>query len=64
VTLSERLVAAHATAMRLYLRRQEIEAQRARVMQDAMQCDQSLLRSDGEIALLESLIAEERNDGV
>lgn len=59
MTLQERLVDAQTRAMRLYLRRQEVEAQRQQLAQQAQAIDLAMVKSDGEIALLETLIASE-----
>lgn len=51
-TLDERIAEAHQQSVRLYLQRQGIEAQRQQLAQAAAQCDQTLLRLDGEIDAL------------
>lgn len=58
MTLVERLADAHTRAMRAYLQRQQLEAQRQQLQIAIVQCEQALLTTDGEIALLEALIAE------
>lgn len=60
MTLQERLAAEHVTATRLYLRRQEVEAQRQALAQQAQQIDLALVRSDGVVELLQALIAAEK----
>jgi hypothetical protein len=63
MTLPERLADAQTRAMRLYLQRQQIEAQRQHFAQQSVLCDQAMLKSDGEIALIETLIAESAGTG-
>lgn len=63
LTLQERLTDAHQRAMRLYLRRQDVEAQKQQLAQQAQAIDVALVRTDGEIVVLESLIAEEASRG-
>lgn len=58
MTLQERLNTLHAKAARLYLQRQQIQANVNHWQRQAAEADQDLLRSDGEIALVESMIAE------
>jgi len=60
MTLQERLADAQATATRLYLRRQEVEAARQRIAQEAQQIDLALVKSDGAIDVLQQLIAAEQ----
>lgn len=66
MTLSERLAETHQRAARLYLQRQQLEAQRQQIAALAAQCEQALLKTDGEVELLESLMAAEKggSDGV
>lgn len=59
MTLTERLADAHQRSVALYLRRQQIEAQRQQVAQQAALCDQALVKADGEIELLERMLAED-----
>jgi hypothetical protein len=59
MTLAERLNDAHERARKLYLRRQDVQAQLAQVHQHAQALDLALVKSDGEIAVLEQLIAEQ-----
>lgn len=51
------LAAAHARAVSLYLRRQDVQAQIQSWQQQAVQVDRELVRSDGEIAALEAVLA-------
>ena len=60
-SLQAKLTETHAKAARLYLRRQELEQQRQAVAQQALLCEQAMLKTDGEVELLERLIAEEGN---
>lgn len=64
MTLQERLTETHARATRLYLQRQQVEAQRQAIAQQAQALDLALVRTDGEVELLERLIAEGKADGV
>ena len=66
MTLAERLTATHAKAARLYLRRQDIEVQRQQLTQQAQALDVALVKTDGEVAMLEALIEAEKAvvDGV
>jgi hypothetical protein len=66
VTLQERLTETHARAARLYLQRQQIEQQRQQLNVSAAQAEQAMLKTDGEIELLDRLIAEQKGgtDGV
>lgn len=58
MTLGERLADAHTRAMRAYLERQQLEGQRQHLALAIQQCEHRLLQTDGEIAVLEALIAE------
>jgi hypothetical protein len=58
VTLEERLTAAQARSVTLYLDRQALEASRQQLVLRAQETDFALLRLDGEIELLQALIAE------
>lgn len=58
MTLQERLAAEQAKAVQLYGQRQEIEAQKHRLLQHAQGLDLALMKSDGAIELLQALIAE------
>ncbi len=58
MTLADRLTDAHTRAMRAYLDRQRLEGQRQQLALAIQQCEQVMLQTDGEIALVESLIAE------
>lgn len=58
MTLPERLQAAHQQSVAVYLRRQQIEAERVRWASDAQRCDQELLALDGEIRVLTALVRE------
>ena len=60
MTLTERLTDAHRRAAALYLDRQQIEAHRQRINQDAQQCELAMVRTDGEVELLTKMIAEEQ----
>lgn len=64
MTLQERLVDAHQRAARLYLRRQEVESQRHQLTQQAQALDVALVKTDGEIETLQSLLVEEASRGV
>lgn len=64
MTTRERLLDAQTRAMQLYLRRQEVEGQRQTLQQQAQALDVALVRTDGEIAVLNALIAEEASSGV
>lgn len=65
MTLQERVTETQAHAARLYLRRQEIETQRQHLTQQAHAVDIALVKLDGELELLERLIAAEKgSDGV
>ena len=68
MTLQQRLDAAQFKSVRLYLRRVEIEEQKqaltnqmSQLMSQARQVDADLVRMDGEIDLLDALIAEGSN---
>lgn len=63
-SLQARLTETHAKAARLYLRRQEIEQQRQQIAHQATLCDQALVKTDGEIELLNALIAVDVTDGL
>lgn len=58
MTLQDRLADAKARSVKLYLERATLEQQRQRLAFDSGLAEQTLLRIDGEIALLETLIAE------
>ena len=66
MTLHERLTETHARAMRFYLQRQQVEVQRQQLQAQAQALDLALVKTDGEIAVLESLIAADKAvpDGV
>ena len=59
MTLTERLNDAHERARKLYLRRQDVQGQIAAAQQHAQAIDVALVKTDGEIAVLEQLIAEQ-----
>jgi hypothetical protein len=59
--LSERLADAHQRSVKLYLQRQQIQEQLIATQRAAAQCDQLLVKADGEIEILEALIAETTN---
>ena len=58
-TLTERRDSAHQRSVALYLQRQSVEAQRQQMVQQAQAIDLELVRLDGEIRLLDALIAED-----
>lgn len=58
MTLQDRLDSANRQSVSLYLQRTQLEQQRQQVVMQAAMTDQHLLRLDGEIAILETLIAE------
>ncbi len=58
MTLEDRLTAAHARSTTLYLDRQRIEAARQQLTLRAQETDWALIKLDGEIELLQALIAE------
>ncbi len=58
MTLADRLADAHRRALQAYLQRQSLEAQRQQIATAILQCEHVLLMTDGEVALLEALIAE------
>lgn len=60
MTLSERLTEVHVRAMRLYRRRQDVEAQIQQLQQQSRAIDIALVKTDGEIDLLETLLAAEQ----
>ena len=57
MTLEERLTAAHARSTSLYLERQRIEAARQQLTLRAQETDFALVKLDGEIEVLDALIA-------
>lgn len=63
MTLVERLADAHQRSVTLYLQRQLIEQKRQQIMMEAMQCDQQLVKLDGEIEVLTALVAAESAHG-
>ena len=64
MTLQARLDAAQARSVKLYLHRQALEAQAQRLHVDRMQCDQELVRLDGEIDSLIAQMADEKVEAV
>lgn len=58
--LQARLAETHARAARLYLQRQQMEQRRQEIAAAIVQCEQAMLRTDGEVTLLEQLIADEQ----
>lgn len=60
MTLADRLMDAQTRAMRLYLRRQELQGQAQMVAQQAQACDLALVKTDGEIETLQALMAAEQ----
>jgi len=60
MTLNERLGETHQRAARLYLQRQDLEQQRQALQAKAVQVEQALLKTDGEVELLQALIAEQQ----
>ncbi len=58
MTLADRLTDAHTRAMRAYLERQRLEGERQQLALAIQSCEHRMLQTDGEIALLEALIAE------
>lgn len=62
MTVAERLADAHQRSVALYLRLQNLEAQRQQVTQAVGLCQQALLKSDGEIEALMAVIGD--SDGV
>ncbi len=64
-TIPERIAETQAKAMRLYLQRQQVEQQRQSLQSQAAAIEQAMLRTDGELELLEKLnTAEKVPDGV
>lgn len=59
MTLTERLAACHQSSVALYLRRQEVETQRQQLQRQATLIDQNLVELDGQISLLNELVAAE-----
>lgn len=55
--MASKLSDAHQRSVSAYLRRQQIEAERQNLAQQAMATDQELVRLDGEIAALTALQA-------
>lgn len=60
MTLQERLDQAQQQSVSVYLRRQQIEAQRHQIAKMALDCDQALIRLDGQIALLTDILTPEQ----
>ncbi len=58
MTLVDRLADAHRRALQAYLQRQQLEHQRQQIAAAILQCEHTLLMTDGEVTLLEALIAE------
>ena len=64
MTLQARLDAAQSRSVKLYLHRQALEAQAQRLNVDRLQCDQELVRLDGEIDSLIAQMADEKVEAV
>lgn len=63
MTLSARLTETHARAARLYLQRQDLELQRQHLTATIAQCEQAMLKTDGEVDVLTALLAAEKGGG-
>ena len=58
MSAQSRLTLAHQRSVALYLQRQQIEAKRQQLTQQAQAIEVELVQLDGEIRVLEALIAE------
>jgi len=58
MSAQSRLMLAHQRSVALYLQRQQIEAKRQQLTQQAQAIEVELVQLDGEIRVLEALIAE------
>lgn len=58
------LAAAHQQSVQLYLRRQQLESQAQTLQIQIRQCDHALLALDGEIAMVERLMAQSKAEAV
>lgn len=58
MTLQERLDDALQRSVKLYLQRQNIEAQRNQLTMAAQQCEMALVKTDGEIETLTAQIEQ------
>jgi hypothetical protein len=63
MTLTERLAAAQSASVKLYLQRQQLEQQFQQIQLMRIECDQALLKSDGEIDVLTQLVKLEQSNG-
>lgn len=55
MTIQERLADAHRRSVRLYLHRQQLQLRAQQTQHEIVQCEQALLKSDGEIEALQAV---------